>query len=374
MPFKIDEIKERFQKYGSIYAYDDIQEDVEDIIGLEEKKEMMEDFFLALKKYEEISSEMIKAKITPVFTMLLYGPPGTGKTALTRAMAKRHQIIMGLVEADRLVSPLLGDTVKNIRGVFDLASEIARENGSFVLFFDEIDAICSERANAHEVGEIKRAVISFLQIIDKVAYEGIPLAIFGATNHEHQLDSAVWRRFTYHLSFPFPNFIIRKQIIDSFLKRVEQASIGIDVRFHTDMEEEYNLIYSMYTKKKEKLGRELTDPEYYSIFDEIKLQGKAGILYKTLGYTGADLKRAMRVALFKAMQKSMLTYDDYFRSLEMVGGTETHVIQSKKLSDIGNSKISNSSKNQGYSGSEGSDTNSSQIKENPSLEDIDLDF
>lgn len=367
MTFTIEEIKERFQKYGSIYVGEDIQEDVEDIIGLEDKKEMMQDFFLALKKYEDVATEMKKAKITPIFTMLLYGPPGTGKTALTRAMAKRHNITMGLVEADRLVSPLLGDTVKNIRGVFELASEIAKENGSFVLFFDEIDAIASERANAHEVGEIKRAVISFLQIIDKVSYEGVPLAIFGATNHENQLDSAVWRRFTYHLSFPFPNFIVRKDIIESFLARVEKASIAIDARFREEMQQEYDILYSMYQKKKQLLGRDLTDPEYYAMFEELHNRGSAGILYKTLGYTGADLQRAMRVALFKAMQKSMLLVDDYIRSLEMVGGTETHVLQSKKLAQNGNPNTDNEPSN-----SQGS--SSSQQAKLDDLDDLDLDF
>ncbi len=88
--------------------------------------------------------------------MLLYGPPGTGKTSLTCAMAKRHEIPIGVVEADRLVSPLLGDTLKNVRSVFELATEFTKENGTFILFFDEIDAITGERVNAHEVGEIKR--------------------------------------------------------------------------------------------------------------------------------------------------------------------------------------------------------------------------
>ena len=38
MPFKVEEIKERFQKYGSVYSSDEIQEDVEDLIGLEDKR------------------------------------------------------------------------------------------------------------------------------------------------------------------------------------------------------------------------------------------------------------------------------------------------------------------------------------------------
>ena len=114
MTFTIEEMQKRFRKFGTIYSGEDIREDVEDIIGLEDKKEMMADFFLSLKKYIDIAANLKAAKIAPNFTMLLYGPPGTGKTALTRAMAKKYGIPMGLVDADRLVSPLLGDTVKNI--------------------------------------------------------------------------------------------------------------------------------------------------------------------------------------------------------------------------------------------------------------------
>ena len=224
-----------------------------------EKKELMDDFFLALKKFEEIAPNLKEAKIIPNFTMLLYGPPGTGKTSLTCAMAKRHEIPIGVVEADRLVSPLLGDTLKNVRSVFELATEFTKENGTFILFFDEINAITGERANAHEVGEIKRAVISFLQIIDKIANDAIPLAIFGATNHESQLDSAVWRRFTYHLKFDFPSFIVRKSIIESFVQRIEKATIGIDPQFAASLDSEYKLLQQLYQDKKNSLKRDITE-------------------------------------------------------------------------------------------------------------------
>ncbi|MHA1584951.1 MAG: AAA family ATPase [Promethearchaeota archaeon] len=370
MTFTIEEMRQRFQKFGTIYMPDEIKEDVTDIIGLEDKKEMMEDFFLSLKKYVDLAPRLKKAKITPNFTMLLYGPPGTGKTALTRAMCKKNNIPMGLVEADRLVSPLLGDTVKNMRGVFDLAAEFTKENGVFLLFFDEIDAITSERANAHEVGEIKRAVISFLQIIDKISYDAIPLAIFGATNHENQLDSAVWRRFTYHLSFPFPNFIVRKEIIESFLTRLEMATISIDLRIINSLKSEFKWISEEYEKIRTKLGRELTDKEYYSMFDELREKGKADILYQTLGYTGADLMRAMRVALFKAIKISTLTYDDYIRSLEVCGGTETHVLQSKYLSQ-GNSAMGDKKQITLASDKKNKPKSVPSVDE---LEDIDLDF
>ena len=334
MVFNLEEIKERFAKFGTIYTSDDIQEEVEDIIGLEEKKEMMEDFFLSLKKYEELAGMMKKAKITPNFTMLLYGPPGTGKTALTRAMAKRYDITLGLVDADRLVSPLLGDTVKNIRGVFELSSEIAKENGTFILFFDEIDAVTGERANSHEVGEIKRAVISFLQLIDQVSYSAVPLAIFGATNHSNQLDSAVWRRFTYHLHFNFPNFIVRSRIIKSFLERVENATIGVEKRIFTSLAKEIKFLEKEHEEAKHNLGRELTETEISNLFEKAYKKGLNSLLYYTQGYTGADLMRAMRVALFKGLKKSMLDYDDYIRALQLVGGTKSHVLQGQKLANV----------------------------------------
>jgi SpoVK/Ycf46/Vps4 family AAA+-type ATPase len=335
MPFTMEEMKKRFLKFGTVYSMEDIHEEVEDIIGHEEKKELMADFFLSLKKYQEIAPQLKLAKITPNFTMLLYGPPGTGKTSLTRAMAKKYSIPLGVVEADRLVSPLLGDTVKNIRGVFDLAVDFVKENGVFILFFDEIDAVASERANAHEVGEIKRAVVSFLQIIDKISYDAVPLAIFGATNHQSQLDSAVWRRFTYHLSFDFPSYAVRKSIIESFIARIEKATIGIDHRLRESLVNEYDAINSKVEEKQQFIGRGLTEKEIAAVFNEVKELGKAGLLYHTQGYTGSDLMRAMRVALFKALQKSMLMYDDYLRSLVLVGGTQDHVEQSQKLMNGG---------------------------------------
>lgn len=331
MGLNIDEMKKRFAKYGTIYVNGDIQEDVDDIVGHEEKKELMDDFFLALRKYADIAPQLKAAKIIPNFTMLLYGPPGTGKTSLVKAEAKKHNIPIGVVEADRLVSPLLGDTLKNVRGVFDIATEFAKENGLFIIFFDEIDSITGERANAHEVGEIKRSVISFLQTIDKIANEAVPLAIFGATNHENQLDSAVWRRFTYHLKFDFPTFIVRKNIIESFIKRIEMATIGIDPRLQSSLAEEYALLMKLYQEKKKNLGHDLFEEEVRELYKKVKEQGKEGLLYATQGYTGADLMRGMRVALFKALQKNVLLFDDYVRSLTMVGGTKTHVEEAATL-------------------------------------------
>jgi SpoVK/Ycf46/Vps4 family AAA+-type ATPase len=220
----------------------------------------------------------------------------------------------------------LGDTIKNIRNVVELAAEISKERGAFILFFDEIDAIGSERSNIHEVGEIKRAVISFLQVIDRINYEGLPLAIFGATNHQHQLDSAIWRRFTFHFKFDFPDFNLRKKIIESFLTKIKNAKIGVDELILKNLSEEYQMIQKIEKNIKTKLGRAVSEFDDNTFWNEITKNLKSeGLLKLTHGYSGSDIERGTRVALLKSISTGLLTYDQFYNSLKLVGGTAIHV-------------------------------------------------
>ena len=320
-------------KFGAVYFPSDIKESIDDIIGNEKKKEILDDFFKALKKYDEFTKQLKDTNLNPNLTILLYGPPGTGKTSLTRGYAKKYNIPICVVETDRLVSPLLGDTIKQIRRVVDLAAEIARERKSFILFFDEIDAIGSERSNIHEVGEIKRAVISFLQVIDRVNYEGIPLAIIGATNHQNQLDSAIWRRFTFHLRFDFPDYNLRKKIIESFLKKLKNAKIGVDNSIFTKLDEEYEEINSISKELNKKIGYEVSEFDNNLLWNEyLKKYKKEGLLKLTYGYSGSDIERGTRVALLKAINSGILTYTLFYDSMLLVGGTAIHVERQDLLS------------------------------------------
>ena len=295
----------------------------------------MDDFFKALIKYDEFAEQLKNTKLTPNLTVLLYGPPGTGKTSLTRGFAKKYNVPICVVESDRLVSPLLGDTIKNIRGVVELAADISKEKGAFILFFDEIDAIGSERSNIHEVGEIKRAVISFLQVIDRVNYEGVPLAIFGATNHQHQLDSAIWRRFTFHFKFDFPNYYLRKQIIESFINKIKEAKIGIDDSIFSNLNKEYKQIQVIEKELEIKLGRKISEFNSSILWKEINKKSKIkGLIELTHGYSGSDIERGTRVALLKSINTGTLTYNLFYESLKLVGGTAIHVDRQDILSNI----------------------------------------
>ncbi len=325
-----EDIVLKLSKFGTVYLYKQITEDKTNIKGNANQKERINDFFKALVKFEQFAEKLKSTTLFPNLTLLLYGPPGTGKTSLIRAYAREYKINVCVVESDRLVSSLLGETVDNIRNAVETAMDIAKKNGPFILFFDEIDAIGSERSNVHEVGEIKRAVISFLQTIDRISYEGVPLGIIGATNHQQQLDSAIWRRFTFHLEFDFPDFELREEIIKSFIERITLAGLMI----------EYNTIENELQKeliKINSIAEDLQETQQISsedmIIKKVRELDENKLITLTYGYSGSDIERGIRVALIKSIgENKPMTYKMLYDSLKLVGGTATHVERQELLS------------------------------------------
>ena len=123
--------------------------------------------------------------------IILHGPPGTGKTLFAYVLANELNLPIYHVYLDTLVSSYLGETGKNLKIIFEEASK-----GECILFLDEFDAIAKHRDDNQELGELKRVVTVLLQNIDELKSDTILVA---ATNHDHLLDPAVWRRFDYSL-------------------------------------------------------------------------------------------------------------------------------------------------------------------------------
>lgn len=161
-------------------------------------------------KYVKAADRLIAGGVGVSPSMLIYGPPGCGKTRLAQHMASRLGLPMLLARSDSLISSYLGSTAKNIRILFEHAMK-----RPCVLFLDEFDAIAKIRDDQHELGELKRVVVSLLQNID--ALDGRTILI-AATNHEHLLDPAVWRRFAYKLQITSPGDLERERLFHTFLR------------------------------------------------------------------------------------------------------------------------------------------------------------
>jgi SpoVK/Ycf46/Vps4 family AAA+-type ATPase len=133
------------------------------------------------------------------------GPPGTGKTICAEAIA--HEVGMKLLIVDyaEAESMWVGETPKNIAGIFRAAAE-----QHAVLFFDEADAIATRRSTggilAHD-REMNLTVNVLLRELE--AFNGI---VIFATNLAANFDPAFERRIRTHVLFEMPNVEERGQI------------------------------------------------------------------------------------------------------------------------------------------------------------------
>lgn len=153
------------------------------------------------------ASEILAHGLSPRRKLLLVGPPGTGKTFSTSILAGELGLPLCQVRLDGLISKFMGETAAKLRQIFD---SIEQTRG--VYFFDEFDAIGSQRGLANDVGEIRRVLNSFLLMIEQDCSHSL---IIAATNHPEILDHALFRRFDDVLYYSLPD--IRK--IDILLKR-----------------------------------------------------------------------------------------------------------------------------------------------------------
>ena len=150
--------------------------------------------------------------------ILLYGSPGCGKTLGAERLAWYTGLPMLKIRFDAIVSSFLGETASNLRLVFEKASL-----EPCLLFFDECDSLAKSREDNQEVGEIKRVVNTFLQILDE--YESSFGLLVAATNLTQSLDMAIWRRFDDLIEIPKPRDKELIAIIQNTLSSVEVGSI-----------------------------------------------------------------------------------------------------------------------------------------------------
>lgn len=126
------------------------------------------------------------------------------------------------IHLDAVITKFLGETASKLRQVFDA---IGDSRG--VYLFDEFDTIGSSRMVGNDVGEMRRALNSFLQLLEEDSGESI---IVAATNHAAMLDDALFRRFDDAIEFDSPDSDL---IAEAMANRLAAFSVGDTVLTRT---------------------------------------------------------------------------------------------------------------------------------------------
>jgi len=143
--------------------------------------------------------------------ILMYGPPGCGKTYLARATAGEIQARFLSVGFSDVLDMWIGASERNLHQLF----EQARAARPCVLFFDEVDALGASRADMrHSAG--RHLINQFLSELDGVQASNEGILILGATNAPWHLDGAFRRpgRFDRVLFVPPPDAPAREAILN----------------------------------------------------------------------------------------------------------------------------------------------------------------
>ena len=169
------------------------------------------------------AGEILDHGLSPRRKLLLVGPPGTGKTLTATVLAGELGLPLFLVRLDGLITKYMGETASKLRLVFDATSQTRG-----VYFFDEFDAIGSQRGLTNDVGEIRRVLNSFLQMIEQDRSHSLVVA---ATNHPKILDPALFRRFDDVLDYELPNLtqiadLLKRRLAGNAVMRVRWTSLA----------------------------------------------------------------------------------------------------------------------------------------------------
>jgi len=164
------------------------------------------------------AARILEHGLSPRRKLLLMGPPGNGKTMTGSVLAGELGLPLFQVRLDGLITKYMGETAAKLRQIFDATSQTRG-----VYFFDEFDAIGSQRGLANDVGEIRRVLNSFLQMIEQDQSHSL---IVAATNHPELLDRALFRRFDDLLHYDLPDISHVTMVLKSRLGRLATKDVS----------------------------------------------------------------------------------------------------------------------------------------------------
>lgn len=183
----------------------DTYDDMTSLVLSQELKEKLDRVIKEYLKKETLS----KYGLANRRKLLLYGASGTGKTMTASALAKEFNLSFFVVRTEKVVTKFMGETGQKLGRIFDFINEVPA-----VYLFDEFDAIGSQRGMDNEVGEQRRILNTFLQLLERDDSDSF---IIAATNSIESIDKAMFRRFDDVIEYKLPDTEQRLALLREYL-------------------------------------------------------------------------------------------------------------------------------------------------------------
>ena len=177
------------------------------------------------EKLERIIKEYLKKETLKKYGLvnrrkfLLYGASGTGKTMTASVLAKEFNLPFFVVRTEKVVTKFMGETGQKLGRIFDFISEVPA-----VYLFDEFDAIGSQRGMDNEVGEQRRILNTFLQLLERDNSDSF---IIAATNSIESIDKAMFRRFDDVIEYHLPDREQRLALLHEYLYAAKDLDFAL---------------------------------------------------------------------------------------------------------------------------------------------------
>jgi len=201
-----------------IYAEDQIGVTFEDVAGLDEAKEELQEIVEFLKtpqKFTRLGGKLPKG-------VLLVGPPGCGKTLLARAVAGEAKVPFFSISGSEFVEMFVGVGAARVRDLFARAQERA----PCIIFIDELDALGKARGINPMAGHDEREQTLNQLLVEMDGFDPKKgVILMAATNRPEILDPALLRpgRFDRHVLVDRPDLRGREEILRVHARGVKLA-------------------------------------------------------------------------------------------------------------------------------------------------------
>ncbi len=193
---------------GRIYAQEDLKFSFDDVAGIDEAKEELQEVVEFLKtphKFTNLGGRIPKG-------VLLVGAPGTGKTLLAKAVAGEAGVPFFSISGSEFVEMFVGVGASRVRDMFGQAAQKA----PCIIFIDELDAIGKTRGSNPVGGHDEREQTLNQLLVEMDGFDtNTGVIIMSATNRPETLDPALLRpgRFDRQVVVDRPDLNGREAIL-----------------------------------------------------------------------------------------------------------------------------------------------------------------